>query len=154
MKKILFIIFLSINTIAFSQTILNSSGGELKGTKKSLSYSIGEISTATIYGNSEAITQGFLQPLIHVSIIANKFFDTSFTVNCFPNPFAQNLQIQTNYPSFTSFEISDLSGKKILRDLYTHNTINLQALPLGVFFIQLIDDNNLTYSKIIKIVKQ
>lgn len=80
----------------------------------------------------------------------NLILDNSKAFNLFPNPTSETLSIYGKY-AIQHASIYDLNGKKILSftDLST-NSINLEQLSAGIYFVQ-ISANNTTYTyKIIK----
>jgi len=67
----------------------------------------------------------------------------------FPNPTNGVISLQTNEP-FSSFTIFSIDGSKILSGVLVGNEVDLSALKVGVYFIQLIGINSSTLKRMVK----
>jgi Leucine-rich repeat (LRR) protein len=73
-------------------------------------------------------------------------------INIYPNPVKDELRIESGDLKIASVEIVDLAGKKIFTfnsQLSTHS-INVSALPQGIYFVKLETDKGIVTKKIIK----
>jgi uncharacterized repeat protein (TIGR02543 family) len=75
----------------------------------------------------------------------------STTTNIYPNPAKDELRIESNGLTITKLEIVDLSGKTIV-NLKSEivNSINVSALPQGVYFVKMETDNGIVTRKFVK----
>ena len=120
----------------------------------SISFTIGEVATTTISGNSYTITQGFLQPqpkTNNVEKIGN------ITIKTYPNPVERILQMDIIYNGKNEFQIkivnllgNILFSHKISDSHFTHN---FEKYPNGIYFINIISLDSEIY-KTIKVTKQ
>lgn len=91
--------------------------------------------------------------IVYLNLISNKeAIDNIETVNVFPNPVTDKLSYssekEVNKINFYSIE-GNLIKTEILNS--SAETINVEFLPTGVFYIEFIADNNIFVKKIIKI---
>ncbi len=79
-------------------------------------------------------------------------------VKVFPNPFKNSIQIDINGGTSSKFKLSliDASGKTVwvkTVDKYTtsyHTSVNTSALPIGIYFLKLMQDGKTTTTKLLK----
>ncbi|MDE3183782.1 MAG: right-handed parallel beta-helix repeat-containing protein [Bacteroidota bacterium] len=79
-------------------------------------------------------------------------------VKVFPNPFSNSIQIDVNGGNSSKIKLSliDASGKTVWIkkvDYYTtsfHETVNTSALPVGVYFLKLMQNGNISTTKLLK----
>lgn len=75
--------------------------------------------------------------------------DNQVNFNIYPNPNTGNFVISRNSP-VESYEISDMSGKEIYRDVVSGglDQINLNlSLPTGMYFLRLVSNSGTTVKK-------
>ena len=74
------------------------------------------------------------------------------TVNVFPNPVRDNLNIQLNNKENTTFLLYDITGKKIIEHQFSDVlTLNLQQFSKGIYFYELKNSNSVfKQGKVIK----
>ena len=72
-------------------------------------------------------------------------------VKLFPNP-TEGVLYLDNFTAdqFDLIRIYDLTGKLVLRPTFQNNRINLSVLPTGVYVVQLISNENQSFSQLIK----
>ena len=140
MKKQL-ITFLSILTgiVSYGQTSVVASGGEVKNTSGSISYSIGQVAYQSTSNASGSVSQG-VQHAFEISTLSleeNKF---NFTLNAFPNPTTENLNLRVgNYKQEKlAYKLIDLEGKVISEAsmLSEETTIDMKQLPVATYFVE------------------
>jgi hypothetical protein len=75
-------------------------------------------------------------------------------VNIYPNPFSDKVTIETVYNSATSglIDIHDFTGEKVFSsDISANQTVfNLDFLPSGIYFVNLLIDDSFQADKLIK----
>lgn len=120
-----------------------------------LDFTIGQIDFETLAQNNFILTQGFQQPNI---IITNTSVDEKQikNISVYPNPFNDVITLETSEThNNLIFELINLKGQKVLKGELLANekttTINSSDLNSGVYFLNIIDKNNI--SKQYKIVK-
>jgi gliding motility-associated-like protein len=98
--------FLFIFQNVSGQQLVNTTGNTIADNTLSIEYSVGEIAITTLSSNDSYITQGLLQPILHIGIEPCKMPDlipTGFT----PNSDGLNDCYGVNqWPFTTSFEMS------------------------------------------------
>jgi hypothetical protein len=73
------------------------------------------------------------------------------TITLFPNPTSNQITLQmSNHLTIDKIKITDLTGKTILEQTNSHNTINIQNLLSGIYFLQAISGANNYTTKFIK----
>jgi len=85
---------------------------------------------------------------LEADLLSNSEFDKNNVV-LYPNAVSDILNIQVNGHTVKEINIYNILGTKL--DSFTQITINLQSLQKGVYFVEVIDENNLIVRK--KIVK-
>ena len=102
-----------------------------------------------IWNTSELYSTG----IIKVETATAVSIQSSIIINVFPNPFNNNINIESQTSETLQISISTLSGKKIYRT-QTHDkqaiTIDLSALNSGVYLLEVIGQNSIYYKRIIK----
>lgn len=69
----------------------------------------------------------------------------------YPNPVSNKLTIITNYDlRINKIEIVDLTGKILKKTTTNFNSVNVNELPSGVYFIKIITDDRTTTQKFVK----
>lgn len=90
----LFILPLGLLAQMITPSVVATSGGFIKNTDYSISFTIGDFVVNTASDGNSIITQGFQQPLeIYVSVAENVNNNPGYFV--YPNPFSDELKIQT-----------------------------------------------------------
>jgi hypothetical protein len=140
MKKQL-ITFSSIlsGIVSYGQTSVVASGGEVKNTSGSISYSIGQVAYQSVSNTSGSVSQG-VQHAFEISTLSleeNKF---NFKLNAFPNPTTENLNLRVgNYKQEKlAYKLIDLEGKVISEApmLSEETTIDMKQLPVATYFVE------------------
>ena len=153
MKQIISILFVLIvgTVICHAQSVINSSGATISDSNLFIEYSIGEIVTTTIQNGQDAATQGLLQPTYQIISEVNGAFDKKFSFKAFPNPTADHLIIETDYPNFKTVQIFNIAGQKFAQQSFDGSPVSLSGLSPGTYLIYF-QSNQMT--KTIKIVKK
>ncbi|UCG28322.1 MAG: T9SS type A sorting domain-containing protein [Bacteroidales bacterium] len=102
---------------SLTPTVISTAGHFSSAGGYSLSGTVGELAVKTLDpGGSYILTQGFQQPF---ALGVNPVIDPQgidWSVNAYPNPVSEFLNIQFNIEKSTAFniEIMDMTGKKLL----------------------------------------
>lgn len=136
---------------AISQQVVNICGNAIEANGYTFEYSIGEISTSTLTGPANFITQGLLQP--HIKMTSTPCEMINETIAYLPNPVQDNLRIVPGPDWIKAYEIFAPDGKLVRSATFINNKINMQALPGGVYFIKLLPGCAEKF-KILKVIKQ
>ncbi|MBC3758906.1 T9SS type A sorting domain-containing protein [Hyunsoonleella sp. SJ7] len=89
----------------------------------------------------------------HFNILSSAEFDTKLSLSIYPNPVKDNLYITANSNLENSIvQIFDIQGKtQISIELSTDNSLNLQSLSKGIYFLKIKDVlGNVTTKKFVK----
>jgi hypothetical protein len=143
MKKLLllFCVFV-VSNYATAQTlspeVISTSGTSMSNGTTTLDWTLGEPATATLDNSSNMLSQGFHQPSIVVTAIADAA--TLNEVKVFPNPTIDVVQIQfiTNQKN-TLVELYSVDGKLLEKQSVNSQTaeMNMSAYPAGTYFLRI-----------------
>lgn len=138
-----------------AQQVVSSGGNFHESDHLSISWTLGEPVTETFQSGNLILTQGFQQPTLRVSTIAEQL-DAGFRVNAFPNPTKGLLNISTNIPEAQqlAYRIYDLQGRVVLTgSLHGKQTpVYVEEFLPGTYFMRIIRDYEVV--KVFKVVKQ
>jgi hypothetical protein len=156
MKKIIIAILVSVvftQSSLFSQQTINASGGTIHGDGGSISFSVGELTTASITSQSGSVTPGLFSS-IEVSVLSTRPEVADLLI--FPNPTSDKIQIdfgESAPAEGMKFQLFDANGRSLRAGkLVTQKTyIDLLNLPSNLYFLYIQDQNRIL--KMIKIVK-
>lgn len=157
--KFLFVILLFIPAFLLGQHIdrqvLPVQGGFEHGETMSVSWTLGEIITETVYTKDIAITQGFQQPDFTIELI-DQAQGEKLPIKIYPNPTQGRLTLQLESPiDRYLMEIVDLQGRIIQRSWHQNmkTEIDLTPLPSGQYVIRVSEPrtHNFTIYHITKI---
>ncbi|MDF1697780.1 MAG: T9SS type A sorting domain-containing protein [Saprospiraceae bacterium] len=70
-------------------------------------------------------------------------------INLFPNPVSHSLVIQGG--GFSTYALFSLDGRIIQQGQLSMNTIDLSSVPVGTYFIELIQERKRVFKKIVKV---
>ncbi len=135
---VLIIVSNSIKTHAQSNT--NTAGGDGINTDCSISYSVGQLAYVPTYSISSSISPGVQQTY---KTNTNSIFNLlKETVDVYPNPIIDNLNITLNEQVKTKYVLYNASGTIILSGLlYQHiNSINISGLSSGIYYLKINKD--------------
>lgn len=159
MRYFIAVIFLcNLGMALNAQQATTAAGGDLSGSGGSVSYTIGQIDYINASGGGNIITQGVQQPY-EIFLISEIAEANGIQLNCnaYPNPTTDLLKLNIkNYDlSNLSFQIFDLNGKLLTEGKITsaESSISLEDFKQAVYFLKIIDNNNVIKSfKINKII--
>jgi hypothetical protein len=72
------------------------------------------------------------------------------TLSVAPNPFQEQLHVQTNLPDVQGYRITNLQGKVVQDGRWQRSLISVVDLPVGVYFITLYNESEQLTQKIVK----
>lgn len=100
---------------------------------------------------TEIMNKGVTQAVADNPIVGFNQTKTNISLDIYPNPSNGSITIRTEQPlTNTAYQVSDLTGKTIQSGLYsTGETIDLNNLAKGVYFIAIEVNNQQTTEKII-----
>jgi Secretion system C-terminal sorting domain len=158
MKELLILLFTfssfyGINAQSLSHQTINSAGSTVKISTFSIDYSVGETITETIKGNSNILTQGFIQPEVKIQTGLSFFKDKEgCQFSIFPNPTTEFLEYNSKETDEASFEVYSMAGELVGKYRSTNKAINVSNLEKGTYLIKLIcSTSNNTFQKFIKL---
>jgi hypothetical protein len=143
MKKILLLFcVLVVSSYATAQTlspeVISTSGTSMSNGTTTLDWTLGEPATATLDNSSNMLSQGFHQPSIVVTAIADAA--TLNEVKVFPNPTIDVVQIQfTTNQKNTLVELYSVEGKLLEKHSVNSQTVemNMSTYPAGTYFLRI-----------------
>jgi len=142
-------------TVIQAQQVIATAGSTLSNSNGSMSFTIGEGVTKTFSRGDKAITQGFQQPNLLVSMI-NEAKDIGFTISAFPNPTSDIIKLSIDREEVEGLEymIFDFNGKLLKKkNIETSETeVPFLELQNGIYIIKIVDGER--ELKIFKIIKQ
>ena len=153
MKKVTLLTFmlLALSLLLSAQSVTNSAGTTLSNDDVIIEYSVGEPVISTLTGAQGIVTQGLLQPTYQVESQVNELFDEQYSFDCYPNPVAQQLYVETDFLDFQEFQVIDTKGQVIYTAPFNYQPINLSGLSSGSYFIRFYSNQNII--KVIKLIK-
>lgn len=132
-----------------SHSAISSAGDEASSGNIQLSWTLGELATATLTGNSEILTQGFQQAeLIRVNTQQVHEF---LNISAYPNPFDQYVNIQKDTDQNLYVECIDLLGRTLKTETLTQEiqTLHLSELASAMYFLRITN----TQGELIQLIK-
>ena len=143
MKKLLLLFcVLVVSSYATAQTlspeVISTSGTSMSNGTTTLDWTLGEPATATFDNSSNLLSQGFHQPSIIVTTIADAA--TLNEVKVFPNPTIDVVQIQfTTNQKHTLVELYSLEGKLLEKHSVNSQALemNMSTYPAGTYFLRI-----------------
>jgi len=146
--------FLGSTIQARAQQATASSGGQLEGSTRQISFTVGEAAIKTLQGQNLMLTQGFQQPRLWVTAL-NEVKGLAFKIRAYPNPTSDYLKLSTEkpLPSGTVFQLFDINGRQISENqpqaLLTE--IAMQQVVPGTYLLKVVNKQNVYQTfKIIK----
>lgn len=157
MKKLILVLTIVCGSVSYSQsltpTVVASSGEFFSTSSASLSWTLGEVVIDTYIGSNNQLTQGFQQP--EIRLVSVQEFESNITFSIYPNPTFDYVNFSAkNHQTDLSIIIFDMSGKELIRSIYSPNTnlkIDLSHVQSGIYLMQVTDGT--TILKTLKIEK-
>ena len=151
MNKYFFLFLLAISVTAYSQDlpqqVVGSAGDQHTNTSASVSWTVGEVSTATLSSSSVTLSQGFQQGNLTVNTLVDQDM-LDFNLKAYPNPVIDILILETNEKQ-QRYQVINMQGEVVLNGNITAvlQEIDFTNLPNGVYLLSV--DQKQTH-KIIK----
>jgi len=139
MKPTLLIISFFIATLAFSQSVVNSTGTYIADANFSLSYSIGELAVSTYSDSQNFLTQGLLQPNSVSTEIIQKKDNNNASVKYYPNPVSNILYMQSDV-NIAYIQIFTAEGKLVAISNCNNKSIDTSNLKQGIYYAKSFND--------------
>ena len=159
MKKLYFLILFTSSTHCFTQSIskevIASSGGYLSNNTYSLNVSYGEsiINNMSSENGAVSLSNGFHFVSNNTSLSA-VIEDLALSLSIYPNPTLSHVNIISQSLINLRFEIYDINGKLISKDLIKSNEkINMNQLSSGVYLLKILTIDNKN-SKVFRIIEK
>lgn len=127
------------------QVVANTGGSGTQG-NYSVSWTVGELVTATLTGTDHKVTQGFHQPDVCTPVSTWNPDLESLGIEIFPNPCTSFLSIRYTDSGNSSLglEIFDVLGHRVQQpmrlDLPEGTLIDASAWQPGIYFLQIKDN--------------
>lgn len=107
----------------FSQTTYSVGSNSVSdGSGHEMDYTFGDVLTSTLQSENRIVTQGYLQPELHVtvSLIDNKEVD----LRVYPNPFSEHLEFMfAQSAEIWKVDLLDMSGKSVKETIFSNTTV-------------------------------
>lgn len=128
---------------SLSPTVITTTGGYQRGARAALSYTIGEVATATYSGERATLTQGFQQTSLVVTALSESV--SRINVEVYPNPTAEWLNVVLpEHSAAIHLTLADSRGA-LLQDLHTSGErsvrISVAKYPVGMYYLRIADSN-------------
>jgi hypothetical protein len=149
----LFVLFLLFgNRTIEAQWIVSASGIHAGNDAVQLSWTIGEVVTATISDGNNILTQGMHQSKLTVTAI-EEIVGSGLNISVYPNPAADYVHLKIILPSQGnagniwkdfSFQLYNLNGQVLMyKQIEDQETvIRLDSYPSSTYFLRVIDNED------------
>lgn len=148
--KLLLIGLIGIMSLAgYSQQVVTTSGDFFATSDVQVSWTLGEIMTATFSDTDVQLTQGEQQSLfIYASVNEN---DNLPDISVYPNPFINAFTIQSSGEPHR-YVIHSATGQEILSGTIqsSQDLVDLGEIASGIYYIRIYSDTNEKTFKLIK----
>ena len=147
---LLFLLAISVNVFSqdIPQNVVASAGDQHSNSSASVSWTVGEVVTATLTNSSVNLTQGFQQGNLTVSSLVDQDL-LDFSLKAYPNPVIDILFLETDEKQL-SYQVINMQGEVVLNGNITAvlEEIDFTHLPRGIYLLSV--DQKQTH----KIIKQ
>jgi Secretion system C-terminal sorting domain len=144
----LFLLSVAIN----AQEVISTQGDSYSNATNTVDFTIGEPVIATVSDGTNDLTQGFHQTLLTITSVED--FDANFSVNIFPNPTANQVNLTIDKYQGLIYQLYDVTGKLLIGSKVTNQKtqLNVSDYPKGTYLLSLIsqDKKKIKTYKIIK----
>jgi len=151
MNKYFFLFLLAISVTAYSQDlpqqVVASAGDQYTNASASVSWTVGELTIATLSSSSVTLSQGFQQGNLTVNTLVDQDM-LDFNLKAYPNPVIDILILETDEKQ-QRYQVINMQGEVVLNGNITAvlQEIDFTNLPNGVYLLSV--DQKQTH-KIIK----
>ena len=148
------LLLLLLSFSAHSQSVMGSLGVAGNAGKMNINYTVGEAFVTTIENDGDALTQGFHQPYLVVTVVEETFLQGKVMV--FPNPTAALLNVKFADIKLENLRISlfDPAGKSILTSTVNADIWQTDLSGLaGGYYLLMVTDREKNQTNSFKIFK-
>ena len=128
----------SLSAQVISQQVINTTGKTTTLNTIELSWSVGEPAIATLKNSSILLTQGFLQPDVHVHNSGIETINVSNDISVFPNPVHDQLFIKQSSDLIESISLYNALGQRLSEERFDSKVLDMSLLKPGIYFINLV----------------
>jgi hypothetical protein len=155
MKKIaLTIPLLLITFLLYAQQAVTASGGNATGAG-TVSYTVGQIITATNTGNNGSVAQGIQQSIELFTLVNPDLKTLTLKAIIYPNPTKDKIVLALSDHNLTAltYKIFDVNGRLIKKGNVEkeNTTMAMRDFAVGVYFLKV--NQNSKQLKVFKIIK-
>jgi len=125
-----------------SPTVVSTGGGDGTAGASRMTWTIGELSIATVGNSEQLLTQGFQQPSYTV-VSVEEADHLGPRIALYPNPADELLMLQLErMPQNEQYMLLDAQGKTLLTNRISeaNTTIPVANCPPGSYFLRITDD--------------
>lgn len=147
MKNIFIFLIVTVFSVGmcYSQSTLNAAGTQ----QSNVSWSIGELLSATGTTNNMVVYQGFNQQISGVISSVKQLLNSAYRI--YPNPVSDKLNIKFENISSYSWTLTDLTGRVVKsKSSCVDMEIDVTELATGQYILNVITDGNKISAIIIK----
>lgn len=129
---------LLLSAQSLSPAVISIAGGYAKaGNGMSLSWTLGEPVTPTLQSGGVLLTQGFQQPFLG-EITSYEAANFDYTINTWPNPVQEMINIQTDYDQTLKYYLYDIRGHLYGSESFLKTgQVPVGQLPPGTYLLRL-----------------
>ncbi len=134
-------LFLLVGTIN-AQEVISTQGDSYSNSSNTIDYTIGEPIIETVSDGNNDLTQGFHQTLL--TVVGIEDLDVNFSVNIFPNPTSEIVNLDIEKYEGIIFHLFTLEGKLLNQAVLTEKktTLNVADYPKGTYLLKLSTSGN------------
>ncbi|MCB9232067.1 MAG: T9SS type A sorting domain-containing protein [Bacteroidia bacterium] len=141
MKKLLLIFggiagFSAVFSQTLSPQVVANGGRSFSGASGGMEFTIGEVATSTLSSSGNVLTQGFNQPKI--DIVGVEEIIESYSINLFPNPAQQFLNLETTSDEELEVSVFNALGQIVFdsRKFRKELSLDVQNISDGKYFLR------------------
>lgn len=136
-----------------AQEVISTQGDSYTSGGNTIDFTIGEPIIETVSDGTNDLTQGFHQTLL--TIVSVEDFAVDFSVNIFPNPTAELVNLKIEKFDGMTYRLFDVGGKKLQEAIIRQNAtqITVTDYPKGTYLLTLTNNEN-NQLKTYKIIKK
>ncbi|MEM7040479.1 MAG: T9SS type A sorting domain-containing protein [Bacteroidota bacterium] len=127
-----------------SLDVLGNAGGHGAQADAQLSWTLGELSIATLNDPQASLTQGFHQTSMLVTALDNAF-PTEWEVTAYPNPVSDVLHVRWNETQQpVNLRLTNLSGQLLYQNTVEgdpETKFQVNHYPQGIYFLEVVDEH-------------